>query len=174
MPLPLHLLPPPATWRCARQTRGERSHSLQPQPPLPIVSPLTPLLQRHKGFIYASAHVRDVDGPTVIEDGRRPVGIDARSEISPGDAIDVEVANAHAWGSNNVMISDGAFAASALNRRGPLPAAHHTPFAGDASPRSSGGARLHCVPWCRKVRVAVRAQVSTRGGGMVQRVCSAK
>ena len=34
------------------------------------------------GFIYASAHVRDVDGQTVIEDGLTPVGIDAGFEVA--------------------------------------------------------------------------------------------
>ena len=74
-----------------------------------------PLLQRHKGFIYASAHVHDVDGQTVILDGDTPVDIDAGFEVAPGDASDIEVANAHAWGSGNLIFSDGAFAVSALD-----------------------------------------------------------
>jgi hypothetical protein len=66
------------------------------------------------GFIYASAHVRDVDGQNHIEDGWMPVGIDAGFEVAPGDAIDVEVANAHAWGSLALIFSDGTRAWSAL------------------------------------------------------------
>ena len=86
----------------------------QPQPPRSNVSPLTPpLLQLYKGFIYTSAHVRDVDGQTEIEDGGTPVGIDAGFEVAPGDASDVEVANAHAWGSDLLIFSDGTAAYSA-------------------------------------------------------------
>jgi hypothetical protein len=66
------------------------------------------------GFIYASAHVRDVYGHNQIPDGRTPVGIDAGFEVAPGDASDVEVANAHAWGSWSLIFSDGAVAGSAL------------------------------------------------------------
>ena len=66
------------------------------------------------GFIYASAHVRDVDGQTLICDGCTPVGIDAGFEVAPGDASDVEVANAHAWGSERLIFSDGTAAVSAL------------------------------------------------------------
>ena len=65
--------------------------------------------------MYASAHVHDVDGQTVIHDGRTPVGIDAGFEVAPGDASDVEVANAHAWGSGSLIFSDGAWAFSALS-----------------------------------------------------------
>jgi hypothetical protein len=79
------------------------------------VSPLTPpLVQLYKGFIYTSAHVRDVDGRTVIEDGDTPVGIDAGFKVAPGDASDIEVANAHAWGSDFLIFSDGAYTGSAL------------------------------------------------------------
>jgi hypothetical protein len=73
-----------------------------------------PLLQRHKGFIYATAHVHDVDEQTFIQDGRTPVGIDAGFEVAPGDASDIEVANAHAWGSNTLIFSNGEGAASAV------------------------------------------------------------
>ncbi len=66
------------------------------------------------GFIYASAHLHDVDGQTEIQDGCAPVGIDAGFEVAPGDASDVKVANANAWGSWGLMFSDGAFAYSAL------------------------------------------------------------
>ena len=85
---------------------------LVPDPPPPL-SPL--FLQRHKGFIYASAHVHDVDGQTVIEDGRTPVGIDSGFEIAAGDASDIEVANAHAWGRLSLIFSDGTAAGSALH-----------------------------------------------------------
>ncbi len=81
---------------------------LAPDPPPP------PLLQRHKGFIYASAHVREVDRQNRINDGCTPVGTDAGFEVAPGDASDVEVANAHAWGSDFLIFSDGAFTGSAL------------------------------------------------------------
>ena len=64
--------------------------------------------------MYASAHVHDVDGQTVIKDGFMLVGIDAGFEVAPGDASDVEVANAHAWGSWALIFSDGTVAASAL------------------------------------------------------------
>jgi hypothetical protein len=83
---------------------------LTPDSPLPP----TPLLQRHKGFIYVSAHVRDVDGQTFIVDGDTPVDIDAGFEVAPGDASDIEVANAHAWGSDALIFSDGTYAESAL------------------------------------------------------------
>jgi hypothetical protein len=43
------------------------------------------------------------DGQTVIKDGDTPVGIDAGFEFAPGDASDIEVANAHAWGSGALV-----------------------------------------------------------------------
>ena len=47
----------------------------------------------------------------MIEDGITPVDIDAGFEVAPGDAGDVEVANAHAWGSGgDVIFSDGSVA----------------------------------------------------------------
>ena len=84
------------------------------------VSPLTPpppppLLQLYKGFIYTSAHVHDVDGQTHILDGLKPVGIDAGFEVAPGDASDVEVANAHTWESLLLVFSDGRVAWSGLS-----------------------------------------------------------
>ena len=106
----------PRTLRCARQTRGERSPAACSLNLRSDVSPLTPapsLLQFHNGFIYASAHVHDVDGQTYIQDGNTPVGIDAGFEVAPGDASDVEVANAHAWGSDSLIFSDGTVAYSA-------------------------------------------------------------
>ena len=80
-------------------------------PPTPTPPPL---LQLYKGFIYATAHLHDV-GQTVILDGRTLVGIDAGFEVAPGDASDVEVANAHAWRSVCLIFSDGTWAGSALN-----------------------------------------------------------
>ncbi len=75
---------------------------------------MTFFVNNNKGFIYASAHVHDVDGQTYIYDGCTPVGIDAGFEVAPGDASDVEVANAHAWGSSSLIFSDGTAAGSAL------------------------------------------------------------
>jgi hypothetical protein len=43
------------------------------------------------------------------------VDIDAGFEVAPGDASDIEVANAHPWGSYWLVFSDGAWAATALN-----------------------------------------------------------
>jgi hypothetical protein len=49
-----------------------------------------------------------------MSDGQKCVGIDAGFEIAPGDASDIEVANAHAWGSDALIFSDGTYAESAL------------------------------------------------------------
>jgi hypothetical protein len=89
--------------------------SAAPDPPPP-----PPPIQLHKGFIYATAHVRDVDGQDfirngIIRDGSLPVGIHAGFEVAPGDASDIEVANAHAWGSLALIFSDGKQAYSALS-----------------------------------------------------------
>ena len=81
------------------------SHA-SPSPPFP--------LQFHNGYVYASAHVHDVDGQGWNEDGCTPVDIDCGFEVAPGDASDVEVANAHAWASFYLIFSDGAVAYSAL------------------------------------------------------------
>ena len=95
--------PQPAASTCALKR-------LAPDPPPPPF----PLPQRHEGFFYASAHVRRVDGLTQVLDGDTAVGIDAGFEVAPGDASDVEVANAYAWGSGALVFSDGAYAYSAL------------------------------------------------------------
>ncbi len=80
------------------------------------MQPLTPHTpQRHNGYIYAVAHAHDVDCRDVIYDGRTFVDIDAGLEVAPGDASDIEVANAHPWGSNYLVFSDGARAGNALN-----------------------------------------------------------
>ena len=50
----------------------------------------------------------------VIQDGDTFVDIDAGLEVAPGDASDIEVANAHAWGSYYLVFSDGAAAGTAL------------------------------------------------------------
>ena len=107
------------TWRlagwmmeCVSGGRVRRACSLNLRAPTsrrPLTSP-PHLLQRHKGFIYASAHVRDVDGRTFINDGIIPVDIDAGFEVAPGDASDVEVTNVHVWGSVALLFSDGAVA----------------------------------------------------------------
>jgi hypothetical protein len=44
-----------------------------------------------------------------MRDGQTPVDIDAGFEVAPGDANDIEVTNAHAWGSNSLIFSDGAY-----------------------------------------------------------------
>ena len=95
---------------------GKHVVSAAPQPAAPTsaLKRLTPP-QRHEGFTYASAHVRDVDGRDITKDGCTPVDIDAGFEVAPGDASDVEVANAHAWGSHYLIFSDGAVAGTALN-----------------------------------------------------------
>ena len=41
------------------------------------------------------------------------VDIDAGFEVAPGDASDIEVANAHPWGSRCLVFRDGAWAATA-------------------------------------------------------------
>ena len=41
--------------------------------------------------------------------------MDAGFEVAPGDASDIEVANAHAWGSDYLIFSDGALTGSATN-----------------------------------------------------------
>jgi hypothetical protein len=74
---------------------------------------LTP--QRHNGYVYAVAHVRDVDCRSELQDGKTLVDIDAGFEVAPGDASDIEVANAHPWGSTVLVFSDGAHASTALS-----------------------------------------------------------
>ena len=64
--------------------------------------------------MYATAHTRDVDYWDAIRDGKTFVDIDAGLEVAPGDASDIEVANAHPWGSYYLAFSDGAAAATAL------------------------------------------------------------
>ena len=111
----------PRTLRCARQTRCERSPAACSPNLRAQTSPSSPpppfLLQLHKGFIYASAHLHDVDAPlsnSPIRDGCTPVGIDAGFEVAPGEQSDFEVANAHGWGSLHLVFSDGTAAWSAL------------------------------------------------------------
>jgi hypothetical protein len=53
--------------------------------------------------------------------GCTPVDIDVGFEVAPGDASDVEVANAHAWGSQFLVFSDGTATASALCIAGHMP-----------------------------------------------------
>jgi hypothetical protein len=48
-------------------------------------------------------------------DGHTPVGIDAGFEVAPGDASDVEVVGAHAWGSYALVFGDGSWAHTALS-----------------------------------------------------------
>ena len=80
------------------------------------MQPLTPHTpQRHNGYIYAVAHAHDVGCRDLIQDGKTFVDIDAGLEVAPGDASDIEVANAHPWGSNGLVFSDGAWAGTALD-----------------------------------------------------------
>ena len=80
------------------------------------MQPLTPHTpQRHNGYIYAVAHARDVGCRDMIFDGDTFVDIDAGLEVAPGDASDIEVANAHPWGSRYLVFSDGGWAGTALN-----------------------------------------------------------
>jgi hypothetical protein len=53
-----------------------------------------------------------------INDELAPVGIYAGFEVAPGDASDVEVTNAHAWGSSALIFSDGtrAYTAKTITR----------------------------------------------------------
>ena len=79
------------------------------------MQPLTPHTpQRHNGYIYAVAHAHDVDCRDDIYDGNTFVDIDAGFEVAPGDASDIEVANAHPWGSSWLVFSDGGAAGTAL------------------------------------------------------------
>ena len=71
-------------------------------------------MQRYKGYTYATAHVRSVDCRDHIYDGKTIVDIDAGFEVAPGDANDILVANAHPWGSYDLVFSDGAAAAAAM------------------------------------------------------------
>jgi hypothetical protein len=51
--------------------------------------------------------VHDVDGVgPALYDGDRPVVVDAGFEVAPGDASDIEVANAHHWGSYLLVFCD--------------------------------------------------------------------
>jgi hypothetical protein len=64
--------------------------------------------------VYATAQVHDVDGRDYIYDGKSPVGVDAGFEVAPGEPCDVEVANAHAWGSWSLVFTDDKVAATSL------------------------------------------------------------
>ena len=119
---PQAIKPPPAA--LALPVLLQNLSPLNPQPHIPYTSTRDsnrpnshspPPLQCHKHYIYATAQAHDVDGWNVIEDGDTFVRIDAGFEIAPGDANDVEVANAHAWGSWCLVFSDGTLAATALN-----------------------------------------------------------
>jgi hypothetical protein len=79
------------------------------------LQPLTPHTpQRHNGYIYAVAHAHNVDRRDYILDGQIFVDIDAGFEVAPGDASDIEVANAHPWGSGALVFSDGAYVLTGL------------------------------------------------------------
>ena len=61
------------------------------------------------GYIYATAHLHDVDGSVVVNDGRDLVSLaaffDAGFEIAPGDDNDVAVVNAHPWGCSDSLLA---------------------------------------------------------------------
>ena len=82
------------------------------------MQPLTTNIpQLHNGYIYASALAHEVDG--LYDQGHISfVEIDAGFEVAPGDASDIEVANAHPWGSELLVFSDGTRAFTALNPSG--------------------------------------------------------
>ena len=69
---------------------------------------------RHNGYTYTTAHFHNVDCREKVQDGRTLVDIGAGFEVAPGDANDVEVANAHPWGSDALVFSEGWYAATAL------------------------------------------------------------
>jgi hypothetical protein len=80
------------------------------------LQPLTPHTpQLYNGYIYAVAHVHDVDCLDIIQDGKTSVDIDAGFEVAPGDACDIDVASAHPWGTYELVFSDGAVAPTALS-----------------------------------------------------------
>ena len=80
---------------------------------------LTTVTQSHKGYVYTSAQGHDVDSLVQIGDGDQFVYIDhllvGGFSIAPGDADDIEVANAHTWGSYGMVFSDGQAAGTSLN-----------------------------------------------------------
>jgi hypothetical protein len=78
------------------------------------LQPLTTNIpQLHNGYIYASALAHEVDG--LYDQGHISfVEIDAGFEVAPGDASDIEVANAHTWSSSFLVFSDGAAAATRM------------------------------------------------------------
>jgi hypothetical protein len=55
-----------------------------------------------------------LNGFLISQDGRTHVDIDAGFEVAPGDASDVEVANAHTWSSAFLVFADGRHAATSL------------------------------------------------------------
>jgi hypothetical protein len=72
-----------------------------------------PSPQRYKGYIYATLRAHDVEGSEVWHEKSKPIGIEAGFEVAPGDASDIEVANAHRWGCKRLVFSDGLMARSA-------------------------------------------------------------
>ena len=71
--------------------------------------------QEHKGYVYVSAHLHDVDSLVQIGDGDQLVDLHHDFEVAPGDANDIEVVNAHTWGSYGMVFSDGQVAGTSLN-----------------------------------------------------------
>jgi hypothetical protein len=73
----------------------------------------SPPPQHHNGYVYASVHARDINGHERMEDSDSPVDIDAGFEVAPGNASDIEIVNAHPWGSTALLFSDGTSACTA-------------------------------------------------------------
>jgi hypothetical protein len=63
----------------------------------------------YNGYMYATAHFHDVDGAGIVTDGDDFVSVGAGFEIAPGDADDVAVCNAHAWGTRFLAFADGCY-----------------------------------------------------------------
>jgi hypothetical protein len=107
-PQPSNLKPQPAISVTSLLARGtSRFHFRLPFPPSRP--------QVYNGHLYASAHRHQVDGRDAKEDGHTPVSIFKEFEIAPGDDSDVEVANAHAWGSERLVFKHGRFAYTNLD-----------------------------------------------------------
>jgi hypothetical protein len=71
--------------------------------------------QRYKGYIYATAYARDVDGQKIITHSKETVEIDAGFEVAPGSDSDVEVTNAHGWASSDLVFENGWYAQTAIS-----------------------------------------------------------
>ena len=87
----------------------------QTSPPTPSLPPSPIPSQIYKGYIYASAHLHEVQAASVIEDGNALVDVGYGGfEIAPGDEDDIRASNMHPWGSEWLVFSDGSSSATAL------------------------------------------------------------